>query len=505
MRERNAAEWSHGDRSLTRPAASLGPAARARRAHRHRNSCSRRRGRTLAAGDPTHTGRGLAPGCSTLILAGFVINAARAGASRRCSQSWCSARPTRACRLARPTSGSSTCRTSHWWCGSSSCTRGMALDTRPRGPTRAGPPRGRAPSCQEILHAYPAPGAVTGSLLAWLRLVQTMSLVWLVPYALRNPRLRVHPRLPRALLTFEVGRAIIDALLSGNGLGDPRFRLEGSNSENATGLLAALLIVVALHSPVPRRWVPRIHPMFCVGAVALVMTRSLGSIVAVTLTLAIFGFPSPRTSEATHRSGSYSPRFHPHRTRRVHCDHRREGRQPADVRKVRRQHHRPPGGPGDRGVRPFHRQSDPGCRLRPRPEEVVTSHTLNDRFRQRFNEREPELLLIRGADPGAQRVRAGAGRNRSARTRPADHASVRVPPEGRYRPATVAPQPRLHAPPRCAAALLVVILFWWNDNGLYGAQPESVIAATLLGLLAPSRSRPRRPARRGGRTTRSTQ
>ena len=32
--------------------------------------------------------------------------------------------------------------------------------------------------------------------------------------------------------------------------------------------------------------------------------------------------------------------------------------------------------------------------------------------------------------------------------------------------------------------LLVVVLVWWNDDPLFGAQPETVLAATFLGLLA---------------------
>jgi O-antigen ligase len=44
--------------------------------------------------------------------------------------------------------------------------------------------------------------------------------------------------------------------------------------------------------------------------------------------------------------------------------------------------------------------------------------------------------------------------------------------------------PRRHACARCAVAVLVVVAIWLNDNALYGAQPEVVLAATMLGLLA---------------------
>ena len=30
----------------------------------------------------------------------------------------------------------------------------------------------------------------------------------------------------------------------------------------------------------------------------------------------------------------------------------------------------------------------------------------------------------------------------------------------------------------------MAVLLWWNDNALFGAQPETVLAATFLGILA---------------------
>jgi O-antigen ligase len=37
---------------------------------------------------------------------------------------------------------------------------------------------------------------------------------------------------------------------------------------------------------------------------------------------------------------------------------------------------------------------------------------------------------------------------------------------------------------RCLVAMLVAVMVWWNDSALFGAQPDAVIAATILGLLA---------------------
>jgi O-antigen ligase len=44
--------------------------------------------------------------------------------------------------------------------------------------------------------------------------------------------------------------------------------------------------------------------------------------------------------------------------------------------------------------------------------------------------------------------------------------------------------PRASACAWCATVLLVGVLVWWNDNALFGAQPETILAATLLGMLA---------------------
>jgi O-antigen ligase len=49
---------------------------------------------------------------------------------------------------------------------------------------------------------------------------------------------------------------------------------------------------------------------------------------------------------------------------------------------------------------------------------------------------------------------------------------------------SVAGDPRVSACAWCATVLLVGVLVWWNDNALFGVQPETVLAATFLGMLA---------------------
>ena len=44
---------------------------------------------------------------------------------------------------------------------------------------------------------------------------------------------------------------------------------------------------------------------------------------------------------------------------------------------------------------------------------------------------------------------------------------------------------------RALMVSLVVILIWWNDNALFGSQPEAVLFAVFLGLLASIRVAPR--------------
>ena len=44
--------------------------------------------------------------------------------------------------------------------------------------------------------------------------------------------------------------------------------------------------------------------------------------------------------------------------------------------------------------------------------------------------------------------------------------------------------PAILATLRWATLLLIVVLIWWNDNPLYGGQPETLLAALALGILA---------------------
>lgn len=124
------------------------------------------------------------------------------------------------------------------------------------------------------------------SLVAWLRLVQTVSLVWLVPYALRTDQLR--RRASAAIvagISIELFWALVDQL-AGGGFGG---RLAGHNGPDPEGLLAAVLVVAVVMgrfpSQRPLRWT-----LVALGLLTLGMTRSVGSILALAIVL---GFARP--------------------------------------------------------------------------------------------------------------------------------------------------------------------------------------------------------------------
>ncbi len=90
--------------------------------------------------------------------------------------------------------------------------------------------------------------ADVGALVGWMRLVATFALVWFVPYAVyriarhRVPtRSRSHSSRPQRSSEHSSRRAATGHLGA---------RLSGANDPNSTGLLAAIVIVLALHGPV---------------------------------------------------------------------------------------------------------------------------------------------------------------------------------------------------------------------------------------------------------------
>ena len=142
-----------------------------------------------------------------------------------------------------------------------------------------------------------SPGDLTEPLLAVLRLVETLSLVWIVPYVARSFRdLRVIFGVLSAVLTYEVGRSIISSGLSGT-LSDS---LEGANNKNAMGLLAAVLVILAIVAPLLPRSGRAV--MLVVGLSGVVLARSIGSIAALAIVVAFFGVTSQSRARDTRRA-----------------------------------------------------------------------------------------------------------------------------------------------------------------------------------------------------------
>ena len=110
--------------------------------------------------------------------------------------------------------------------------------------------------------------APTDSVIGWLRLVATFTLVWFVPYALRTV---ADVEFTLGVLALATTTEVGASALIGIAHGDFVDRLSGANGKNGTGLLAALILVLAVHGPVPRRRSYR-YTMLVVGAVGLLMT-----------------------------------------------------------------------------------------------------------------------------------------------------------------------------------------------------------------------------------------
>jgi O-antigen ligase len=326
-----------------------------------------------------------------------------------------------------------------------------------------------------------ASGSFEGSLIAWLRLVQTLSLVWLVPYAVRTVAdFEFTLGFVGLAATVEVGEAVVQALSGG----DFVTRLEGANGPNTTGLLAALIVVLAVHGPVPRRRGLRLG-MLVVGVVGLLMTRSLGGTAAVAITLGIYGLRSVRARRNEAKDSLIAP-----------------GRllflvvgallvaavlRPSNL----------PGSPDFAHSTTVHRAILATAGLEmfaahpltgigwQRSEAEISARDLNAKLHERFgNDVNPEFFPERhptGVHNAYVQIVAEAGLLGVLTFLLLLFAVLRS-----LRPVLRAlrAHPELLVCTRCALLLLVAIMIWWNDNALYGAQPETVLAATFLGCLA---------------------
>jgi O-antigen ligase len=277
----------------------------------------------------------------------------------------------------------------------------------------------------------------------------------------------------------EIVRAIVNAVLVGQ-VGD---RLEGGNGPNTSGLLAAVLIITAVHGPVPRaRWLRVV--MVVLGAIGLIMSQSLGAIVAVAGALAIFGLSSV-PSARVRRSALFTPTrvivllvvvtVFALTLRSENLPVSDNFRQSTTIHRVIL---------AEAGVELFLQHPIFGVGWQRSPE-AVQDKELNDALRNRFGgDVNPEFLPDQsptGVHNAYVQIATEAGLIGILGFLVFLVACIRGI-RALLRKLLV--DPRRHACARCAVAVLVVIAIWLNDNALYGAQPELVLAATMLGLLA---------------------
>ncbi len=321
---------------------------------------------------------------------------------------------------------------------------------------------------------------LSNSVIAWIRIVETVSLVWLVPYALRQ--FRDFDFLLRGLalmMSLElVGAIVVGAL---DGTISPR--LSGANGPNATGLLAALLIVLAVHFPVSihrwQRWLAIV-----IGVTALILTKSLGSTAAVAAALAIYGFRPPDTrpfrKEGLVRplrvlllviavlalAGTLRPQNLP------------DSAQFGDSTTVHRALL------ATAGFQVFLEHPITGIGW----QQATTGGSLdrlNARLEGLFGDEVNAVFYPRTEfsqyHNAYMQVLGQAGLIGFLALLAAAFAIAR----GAARILrNTRPRSMVYARARCAVIMFFVIAIWWNDNGLYGGQPESVLAAVLLGMLA---------------------
>jgi O-antigen ligase len=322
-----------------------------------------------------------------------------------------------------------------------------------------------------------------GSLIGWIRLVATFGLVWFVPYALFQRRDVEFLLGGIALITTaEIVIAIVGSGVSGFG----GSRLAGGNGPNTTGLIAAIVIVLALHGPVPRRRALRLG-MLAIGVLGLLLSRSLGSTTAAVVAVGIYGIISV---DARRTDNPRSQLIVPLRLLLMVvvgltvAFALRPGNLPLSSQfgKSTTAHR---GVLAYGGLELFRQEPVFGIGWQRAPEEIG-SPEVNAALRARFGDAVNPLFIPEEgrtteihnsyvqvlAEAGlvgfflmvAVMITMGRGIRRILQSLRWNRA--------------------LYVSARCAVVGIVVVLVWWNDNTLYGAQPETVLCATFLGLLA---------------------
>ena len=334
-------------------------------------------------------------------------------------------------------------------------------------------------------------------LVSWLRLVETFSIVWLMPYVIKRPSdVRFVMGMVAGACAIELGRALIDAEANGQLSG----RIQGGNGPDTEGLLAAVLIVTVVYGMVPRRPSAR-GALIGLGVLSLIFSRSVASIFAVGLVLALA--PPPRRAGHGRSSGLLRPMqlvvalvavaaiVLGVRSANVpgsseFASSSTMGRVILGAGGIDIFLHHPIVGVG------FSRSALPNVMGDP---SVVSD--LHSWFPSA-----PAELFPSVSNCLATHQLTSAGPTSSCDVGSVHNAYIQVAAEEgvigllalvvvavgiRRRVRKVRAQttdPAIRAALRWACLVLVVVLIWWNDNPLFGGQAETLLAALALGTLA---------------------
>jgi hypothetical protein len=335
------------------------------------------------------------------------------------------------------------------------------------------------------------------SFVSWARLVETFSIIWLMPYVVKRPSdARFVMGVVAGACATELGRALIDAAVKGQLSG----RLQGGNGPDSEGMLAAVLIVTVIYGMVPRRALGR-AALIGLAVLALVLSKSVASFVAVGLVLALA--PPPRAAGHNRKSGLWRPLqlvivvgavvFAVVGVRSANVpgsskfvDSSTMARVVLGAGGVDMFLHHPIFGVGFSRSELASVMGDPTVvsdlhRWFPTARPDLFPNVLNCRNTHTLTSAGPSSACFLGGphnayiEVGAEAGVIGLGtllvvavgirrRMRKIRAQTTD--------------------PEILTALRWATLVLVVVLIWWNDNPLFGAHPETLLAGLALGMFA---------------------
>jgi O-antigen ligase len=322
------------------------------------------------------------------------------------------------------------------------------------------------------------PGIVT-SLVAWGRLVATLSPVWLVPRVIES---EVDRRFIFGWVLAFCAAATVVVLVQTAASGGPYDRISGLLDPNVVGLLSAILVVATVNSKLPNSPWARIA-FFLIGCLGLVGSRSIASIAAVAITLGI------RRLRASRRSPPNDPLLTPLRLALL-ClaavgvvgGLRGANLPGSESFATSSTAHRLVMGTAGIDLFLDHPILGVGWQRSSRSDEIGDAE-LSDRLRQRYPSASAEFFPDTNdwtVHNAYLQVLAESGLVGALALATAIIAMRRRIWRLIRRVETQAASPLASV----LLLLLVVVLIWWNDNPLFGAVPETVLASTFIGLLA---------------------